>query len=106
MGWDIWLVTEVDGKEVTIGDDFNYTHNTNPMLRVTGLEIYEVDGMKCGEFIDKVKAVVRDMEDNREKYDAMNPSNGWGSRESLLGVLREIIDSWSDYPSATVSASC
>lgn len=32
------------------------------------------------------------LEADPEQYRAMNPENGWGSYDSLLGVLREMRD--------------
>lgn len=107
MSWDIWLITELDGHEIEVGESFNYTHNCNGMIRDAGFEDwpYFVDGWgakKLGVSLDKL---ISNLEKDPRKYRAMNPKNGWGDYDSLLLVLRQVKDQCRTYPSAKVRMS-
>jgi hypothetical protein len=104
MSWDIWLVTEVDGHDISVGDSFNYTHNCNPMIREAGLTEwpYEVDGWRAGELAERLDEAIRNLEADPKKYRAMNPENGWGDYDSLVARLRDVRDQCRTYPSTTV----
>jgi hypothetical protein len=107
VSWDIWLVTEVDGHQITVGRDFNYTHNTNKMIREAGLTEwpYDVGGWNAGELGKRLDEVIASFEADPKKYRAMDPPNGWGSYSTLLPVLRELRDQCRTYPSTTVVMS-
>lgn len=118
MSWDINLVVNVDGEEVKLpyydprnGWDvygsINYTHNTNPMIRIKfpGWSYEGLSGMSAKTLIEKLQPVVEDMNSRKKFYDDMNPDNGWGSRESLIQVLNELIAWCKRFPSAIVEAS-
>lgn len=123
MSWDAHMYTECDGKEVRVGSyDWNYTHNTNGMISQAieslGLgqpptwwlnEIRKekgdywcgiLNGMTGENGAKFLSAIITELEDNRAKYEPMNPSNGWGSRERVLTVLRDMRDAGKDWPSA------
>ena len=107
MSWDVWLETEVDGHAVELVDSINYTHNCNGMIRDAGFAEwpYELGGMTSAEFCAKLNDTLHTLRANRAKYEAMNPENGWGSYDSLLPVLTEILDKFSRFPSGEVKVS-
>jgi hypothetical protein len=40
-----------------------------------------------------------------EEYQKLNPENGWGSYETALAFLEEIINACEEYPDATIRIS-
>ena len=102
MGWDLMAVVNVDGDERTL-ESWNYTHNCNPMIRGAGFSEwpYEVDGMDGKELSRKLDAALRSLRAEPERFRAMNPSNGWGSYDSLVPVLEEVADFAATHPSVT-----
>lgn len=85
---------------------WNYTHNVAPMiydaLKTAGIDLAEdeswwkhLSGMTGSDGKKYLDVIICQLEDNPEKYQAMNPPNGWGcydGRDGLLGVLREMRD--------------
>lgn len=101
MSWDAYFD----------GNDWNYTHNTNAMLaaayKLAGGEETEQCGGSLGDIIgpawwDHLEGataeqgvVVLDrfiagLRSDPERFRAMNPENGWGSYDGVLGVLEEM----------------
>jgi len=106
VSWDIGMCVTVDGKNVEFGRDFNYTHNTNPLIRDAGFtEWPNVGGMNVDEFCARLYDTISVMYHNAAQFRAMNPENGWGDYDQLLQVLAEMYEEFLPYPSATVWAS-
>jgi hypothetical protein len=83
------------------GLDWNYTHNTTPMiyqvLEEAGVALAErepwyqrLNGMTGREARDYLQVIVGGLEADPARFRAMNPPNGWGSYDDLLQVLREM----------------
>lgn len=104
MSWDIHLQTVVDAHEIDFGREFNYTHNTNQMVREAGFTEfpYEVDKMNAGVFCERLFAAIEALRADPHRFRAMNPDNGWGTLDGLVGVLTEMHDAYDPYPSAIV----
>ena len=109
MSWDIWA-------EIDTGNDYgmhhvtrsiNYTHNCNHMIRDAGFEDWcqEIHGVPVLEFCKKLRKAIDVLEENKEKYEAMNPDNGWGNYTTLLPKLRILHDRLIVHPKATIGAS-
>lgn len=113
MSWDcdLDLHLTVDGNDIYHScGSWNYTYNTSPM-------IYDALGMKDGSWRELIEGkggaegaevfarIVAGLEAAPEKYRAMNPENGWGNYDDLLGVMREMRDAGRKWPSAKWSTS-
>lgn len=75
--------------------DFNITHNLTEMADEAG--IYkclwrpEENGFeRCEQIIEPLRASIKDMEKNPEKYKKHNPPNGWGNYDGFLEKCKEI----------------
>ena len=89
----------------------NYTHNTNGMIAVayedaTGNKTPQAEGilgpvigpawwkklsgMTGRQGAEYLSYIINALEENPDKYKAMNPDNGWGSYDGLLRVLNEM----------------
>jgi hypothetical protein len=106
MGWDLWLEIDTGGEEpAQVGKSFNYTYNTGPMLNAAGLYVRGLLGLTAKHAVVILRDVIAQFEDTPCKFKAFDPPNGWGSYDSLLEVLREMVADWSKHPRATVNGS-
>jgi hypothetical protein len=108
VSWDVSLYVEVDGNRVSLPDTwFNYTHNTNKMIRKAGFDEwpYDVGGWSARKLAAKLEATLTALRADPSTYRAMNPSNGWGDYDSLLEMLEKVKEVCWRYPSAMVSMS-
>lgn len=71
-------------------DNWNYTSNCAPMWRAAGLDIAAWDGRPVRAFAEAISVALVQLEADPEKFRAMNPSNGWGSYETLLPALEQL----------------
>lgn len=49
-----------------------------------------LDGMPGQEGAVLLDTIIKEIEDDPARYEAMNPENGWGDCVSFLGVLRDM----------------
>lgn len=102
MSWDAFAFVMVDGHEVDLPVEFNYTHNTNRMIREAGWPEFWPEGpIPAAEVEARLATVIDTMSGQRRRFEAMNPENGWGSYETLLPLLENMRSAAAEYPSAT-----
>lgn len=115
MSWDAALIDDRGHCE----GDWNYTHNCNRMIAAaleasTGDQTSQSGGplgpaigpswwhrLKGASGADGrayLNDIIRGLESDPQRFRAMNPPNGWGDYDSLLGVLREMRDRVPDWP--------
>jgi len=91
MSWDVYLHKKkwMD-DEIEVG---NHTYNVCPMyLRAMGNGLTDLlNGKKCKDVIPILTKGRQEMIDNPKIYKKMNPPNGWGSYESAILFLGDII---------------
>jgi hypothetical protein len=114
VSWDAYLVAEVDGNPVTVGE-WNYTHNCNRMANhvvQTTMPLLDdltwwkhLDGMDGATGLAFLDVIVGGLMEAPTFFRCMNPTNGWGDFDSFLGVLIEMRDTAERYPSAKWSVS-
>lgn len=92
---------------------WNHTHNTNGMIAAAYEAVTREATEQCGGPLGPVigpawwkrlhgasgedgeaylSAIISGLEADPERFRAMNPPNGWGDHDGLLGVLREMRD--------------
>ena len=88
----------------------NITHNLNKMADAAG--IYEVlwrpdeNGItKAHQCIEPLSSGLLDLVRNREKYEACNSPNGWGTYEHFVPFVTDVLTACCDYPGAEVRVS-
>lgn len=101
MSYDVslWVPQEVDVL------DWNYTSNCSPMWREAGADLAEFHGKTARECLPFVYRAIAKMKAEPEKYDAMNPPNGWGSRESLVEALEGMAMVLEQHPDGKITVS-
>jgi len=92
MSWDVYLHKKkwMD-DEIDVG---NMTWNVSPMYnKAMNIESLDkaLNGKKCNEVLPLLIKGRQKMIDNPEIYKKMNPPNGWGSYESAILFLGDII---------------
>ena len=114
MSLDIDLYFEVDTGEPEPRTfsvfEANYTHNCAKMAEEAGLYKYvwrpeECDDVEtAGDLIEPLRAGIKLMEDDPERFIALNPSNGWGSYDTFLPWLRTYLKACIQTPKAKIYA--
>lgn len=115
MSWDAYLYDDRGHEEGW----WNYTHNCNRMIAaaleaagggktpptegVLGPVIgpgwwYRLNGATGPEGAAYLSQIIAGLEADPQRYRAMNPTNGWGDYDSLLGVLRQMRDRVPEWP--------
>jgi hypothetical protein len=84
----------------------NYTHNTNDMLMAIWAGAWsDFNGFKARDVLPKVDGAIAALRSDPSRFDAMNPSNGWGSREGLVCFLGRVRTALAEEPDSVFRAS-
>lgn len=103
MSYDIGLVADLGGPEpVSVFGDWNYTSNCGSMWRAAGADLAGFHDKTAGECAPPLRAAIDLLKAEPERFIAMNPSNGWGSYETLLPALERLLAAFDAMPVATV----
>jgi hypothetical protein len=103
MSYDIWLEIDTGGPEpVQVTHGWNYTSNCSPMWRAAGANLAEFHDKAAGECAPILRAAIDRMQADPAPFVAMNPENGWGSYETLVPALEELLAEFDANPKATV----
>lgn len=79
------------------------TYNLRPMWEAAGVPFGEgVEGKRVVEILPDLHRALRALLDEPERFRAMNPSNGWGSYDGLVEVVRSALEAAERYPNARV----
>lgn len=74
---------------------FNFTYNLGPMWRAAlGKDdegLIEIEGMSGRDAALKIKPVFQELVAHPEKYELLNPKNGWGTYEGLIKALSALL---------------
>jgi hypothetical protein len=109
MSLDVWLTMEVDtgGSEphhVELGS-WNITHNLNSMAGEAGFyrQLWHGEGVEtAGDLIEPLEQGLAAMHKDPDKFKLLNPSNGWGSYDSLVPWVTDLLASCKKHPKAKV----
>lgn len=106
MSLDLYLVQPMPTR-VHHG---NVTHNLNRMAMEVGIyqclwHPEDVGVTHAHQLIDPLRAAIRAMLADPERFRAHNPANGWGDYEGFLAFCRRLADACEEYPDAEVEAS-
>jgi hypothetical protein len=110
MSWDFYMTIDTGGSEpAEVGDDVNMTYNVAPMYceafnwhgKKKRQGIRGIEGMKGKRAVKVLQHALARMKADPPKYEAMNPSNGWGDYESAMKCLEDLIAMAKAHPKAT-----
>jgi hypothetical protein len=117
MGWDCCVEIDSGNENMLTGDDRNYTHNCNEMMRVSldaigELEplgerhLYALDGKSCAEIGPILqKAMDWWRKQPSSVMAAYEPSNGWGNQKSAYDFWLWVAEQCLDHPLGTLRLS-
>lgn len=106
MSLDLRLVCEHCGSVLA---ESNITHNLNKMADAVGIyEILwrpdEVGITRSGEITDRLESGLSYVKSNMHSLRKFEPENKWGTVESLIRFLEEIIVGCKNFPNAKLVA--
>ena len=104
MSLDVYLNIDKD-KQVY---HRNITHNLNEMADAAGIYMHlwrtvEINITKTNELIEPLSKGICLLVCNKAHFEKFNPSNGWGTWESLVDFATEYLAACKAYPDAMVS---
>lgn len=87
----------------------NITHNLNTMAEEAGIYQHlwrpgELDITLASQLIDPLREGLHRLKSDPERFEALNPKNGWGSYDGLVEFVDKYLDACYQYPDATVEA--
>jgi hypothetical protein len=100
----ITIVAEPDNDVYTA----NITHNLTVMAAEAGIymPLWRPDevGIETAEqLIEPLRAGLELLESDTERFEKLNPENGWGDYEGLVEFMRKYLAACEKYPQAEVS---
>lgn len=102
MSIGIHLSCPICGADASGQVGWNLTYNLRPMWREAGLDWDELEGKPGEDCLGILTAVVDRLALEPEKFKKLNPPNGWGTYENLLGTLTELRDACQQFPNHTL----
>lgn len=58
----------------------------------------------ASDLIEPLKRGIAAMKADQERFEALNPPNGWGSYDRFLGWLERLIEECNEHPDAKIRA--
>lgn len=88
----------------------NITHNLTTMAKAVGFydQLWrpEESNIKtAGDLAPHIAAGIKELESNREKYDSLSASNGWGTYDQFVPWLKELHQACLEFPDCVISVS-
>lgn len=109
MSYDVHFEIDTGGAEpARVGNDnLNYTYNCSPMFRraLGGDGINDLHGKVASDVLPLLRCAISHMAVNPDIYAPMNPSNCWGSYQTAMKFLEDILLSAAEHPKATIRVS-
>lgn len=105
MSYDVSLTIDTGAPEATVVYSRNHTSNTAQMWREAGCDIAAFDGMPAPEFAASLGPAIEKMKAEPDRFRAYEPGNGWGSFETTIEFLTELLIACGTHPKTTVEVS-
>jgi len=103
MSYDISLEINTGIKEAEVVNIGNMTYNVAPMYKqALGYSLMDLNDRLAGEVVNELRLGIEDMRNNPEKYEKLNPANGWGNYEGALKYLSKLYSACCEHPSCII----
>lgn len=100
MGLDIWMACDKCGNRAE--STFGFTYNVSPMWHAavphTEGGMVDIDGMTGKESIPRLELALTELKKDPEKFEKMNPPNGWGSYAGFVDFLEKLLACAKEHP--------
>lgn len=88
----------------------NITHNLNTMAGEAGIYQHlwrpdEIGVTHARQLIEPLRAGLELLRSDRQRFEAFNPANGWGSYDGLVEFVAEYLAACEEHPDAEVEVS-
>jgi hypothetical protein len=88
----------------------NITHNLNHMAAEAGIyqalwRPEEIGLTKASQLIEPLRAGLKLLRNDPERFEKLNPDNGWGNYEGLVRFVENYLEACEKYPDAEIEAS-
>lgn len=108
MSLDITLRSIVTEEKVVF--DYNITHNLGEMASEAGIYYHlwrpeEIGVELAGDLIKPLQQGLYLLQHQPEKFEKYNPSNGWGSYDGLVSLVKDYLVACEKYPNAKIYIS-
>ena len=105
MSASIWLEIDTGGPEpLDVYCNVNVTYNLSPMLRAAGLPPWEsFKGAPASEAGGVFRSVAERLRAAPERFEALNPPNGWGTYEGAVEALEQLAEVCAAHPRARLA---
>ena len=106
-GREPFVVAPESGQEVYEG---NITHNLNKMAQEAGVYKYlwrpdEIGVTHARQLIEPLEKGLETLKQDPDTFRKLNPPNGWGDYDGLVGFVEHYLKACKQYPDAEVSVS-
>jgi hypothetical protein len=93
MSYDFGMKADLGNGDIYLWYNHNYTYNVSSMFyKAFGEEGIKFIENKTGkECLQKLRKGLKEMQDNKKIYEALNPDNGWGNYEGAIEVIETLI---------------
>ena len=109
MSLDLWIETPSCPTcgHIKDSETFNYTYNVAYMCRLIfpNEQMIEIEGMTGKESLIKLEKLRDELEKDPQRFEELNPKNGWGSYKSFLPFVGKLIISANEFPDGIWRAS-
>lgn len=104
MSYDVWLEVDTGGEHPhRISEYFEPTYNLAPMFALAlGIGLRDLTGKTGAEAQPILRRGIAAMEADPAPFEALNPSNGWGSYAGALKFLKLFLAECEAHPKAVV----
>ena len=98
MSLDLWM--EKDKEEIS--ESFNYTYNVSQMWKeaTNDEKMIPIEGLTGAEAKPLLLSGLEKLQENPEKFRAMNPDNKWGDYDRFILWIEQLIKECDSYPDA------
>jgi hypothetical protein len=102
-----WVYLEIstgEGEPVDVFE-WNYTSNGARMWREAGVDLRDLNGKNALHAMGPLAQAIGLMIEQPERFRALEPDNGWGSYDSLVPALQELLQAMARHHKTTVRVS-
>ena len=108
MSYDVYFKAKLEDVDiwVEVGEWINYTTNTSGMIKeVCGSRPSKWDGKSCKEMIPVLTEGISLLREDPERFRHYEPGNGWGTVETTIQFLTNVLNECQRCPYATIEVS-